>query len=311
MINFNKISKMIVLLSFLCFNKNIFALKILENVKVIDAKVTMKNIVWTNDEKLLNQFEEIELGTINLPGGKMIIRKKDIEGRLSKEIMSNVFIPEKVLVERVYKSVKKEELIEEAKKQLKIIYQDTDYDYLVTISGGDTLKMPMGNLRYIVNNNFKRELGNKSLELLVYNGEEKVYKIPINVKVGKIIREYTLKKDVKKGDIYREGLVEVEEEFVYTETKLKGSRLVEGYVFTRDILSGNKLTETDLIKNTFVKVGDKVTIYIQFNNMYITDNGKILEAGDIGEEVKVENLRTGKIIKGRIREDKSVKASIE
>ncbi len=311
MIDLNRILKMIVLLSFLCFNKNIFALQILENVKVIDAKVTMKNIVWTSDERLLDKLEKIQLGNIQVPGGKMIVRKVDIESRLDKKILGKINVPEKVIVERVYQSVDKKFLVEEAKKQLEIIYQDTDYDYLVTIGGGDTLKMPVGSLRYIVNNNFKRELGNKSLELLVYNGDEKVYQIPINVKIGKIIRDYILKKDVKKGDIYREDLVEVEEEFVYTETKLKSNNLKEGYVFIRDILSGNKLSQNDLIKNTLIKVGDRVTIYIQFNNMYITDNGNSLESGDEGEEIKVENLRTGKIIKGIVGEDKSIKASIE
>ncbi len=311
MINFNKISKMIVLLSFLCFNKNIFALQILENVKVIDSKVTMKNIVWTSDEKILDKLEKIELGNIQVPGGKMIIRKSDIEKRLEKSILDKITIPEKIMVERVYQSVDKKALIEEAKKQLGIIYQDTDYDYLVTIGGGDTLKMPVGSLRYIINNNFKKDLGNKSLDLLVYNGDEKVYQIPINVKIGKIIRDYTLKKDVKKGDIYREEMVEVEEEFVYTETKLKSITLIEGYVFTKDILSGNKLSQNDLMKNTLVKIGDRVSIYIQFNNMYITDNGNALESGDEGEEIRVENLRTGKIIKGIIRKDKSIKASVE
>ncbi len=311
MINFNKISKMIVLLSFLCFNKNIFALQILENVKVIDSKVTMKNIVWTSDEKILDKLEKIELGNIQVPGGKMIIRKSDIEKRLEKSILDKITIPEKIMVERVYQSVDKKALIEEAKKQLGIIYQDTDYDYLVTIGGGDTLKMPVGSLRYIINNNFKKDLGNKSLDLLVYNGDEKVYQIPINVKIGKIIRDYTLKKDVKKGDIYREEMVEVEEEFVYTETKLKSITLIEGYVFTKDILSGNKLSQNDLMKNTLVKIGDRVSLYIQFNNMYITDNGNALESGDEGEEIRVENLRTGKIIKGIIRKDKSIKASVE
>lgn len=312
MIKSYKNTRMIVILSFLLFSLNIFGIQFIENVRVKNEVVTLKDLVFTTDEKLLNDFAEIELGSINIPGGKIIVRKKDIEPYLLPYNLPNLNIPTKIIVERVYQSVERDTIIRVIEDELRKLYEDTDYDYNIELFTGNNIRMPIGNLSYKVEaGNFQKELGRKSMSLSVYEGGKRVYAIPFKADIGKTVREYILKKDVEPGDVFDFSMVEVKEEFVYEKVKLHNVDAKEGYIFTRKLLAGNVLEEGALERNTLIKKGDKVTIYVKYGNMYITDIGTALEGGEVGDEVEVENARTGKKVRGIIKDDKSIETIVK
>jgi hypothetical protein len=105
---------------------------------------------------------------------------------------------------------------------LKVLQKDkTDFDYNVVINSRDTLKMPTGNIEYRVEENKVDKLGKNQSIASVYENNIKVYEFPFSLNTGKLIKEYTLVKDVKKGESYKEDKVSVKSEMVYEETKLK------------------------------------------------------------------------------------------
>lgn len=309
MINTYINKKMIVLLSFFLFTYNISAIVILPEVRVKNEIVTLRDIVWTLEEDLLYKLENIELGRIRVPGGRIIVRRDTLASKfISKNISPNkINIPERVIIERAFRSIKKEDLEEIIKIELDKIYIESDYDYKIDIASAEVIRMPIGELTYSLSNNaYDRNLGRRSLELLIYEEEKEVYKIPFGLDVGKFIKEYTLKRDVRAGDTFSLDLVDLATNFVYEERQLNYLEYKEGQVFRKNLLAGTKLSSSHLEKKTLINKDEKVEVYLRFGNMQIRDKALALDSGDVGEEIRLRNLRTDKIIRGIIKDDKSV-----
>lgn len=313
MINLSIKTKMIVILSFLLFVWDISALAILSSVKIKKERVALSDLVITTDSTLLMELEKVQVGNIKVPGGKFIIREDEITAYLSPYVdTKDIKIPAKVVVERVYESMDKALLKEQIEKELDKYYSDTDYDYKIKISGGDVIRMPVGNLNYRVDfEGLDKELGIKNLKLEVYEDGTRVYSIPFEAEIGKLVREYTLKKDVKKGEKFDKAKVDIKEDFVYQTVKINNLFFDEKDVFSRDMMAGSILSGGDLEEDTLVKKGNKVIIKIKYKNMQLSDKGEALQHGDEGDEIEVKNLRTGNVIKAVILKDGSVEASIK
>jgi flagella basal body P-ring formation protein FlgA len=313
MINLSIKTKMIVILSFLLFVWDISALAILSSVKIKKETVALSDLVITTDSKLLKNIEKVQIGDIKVPGGKFIIREDELIAYLSPYLdLKDIKIPNKIIVERLYKSIEKSLLNEKIKNELDKYYIDTDYDYKIKISGGDVIRMPIGNISYGIDfDGLDKELGIKNLKLVVYEDEVIVYNIPFEVEIGKLVRDYTLKKDVKKGERFDKSKVDIKENFVYQPMKINNLFFDGNDVFARDMMAGSVLSIGDLEKDTLIKKGSKVIIKIKYKNMQLSDKGEALQNGDEGEEIEIKNLRTGKIIKAVILGDGSVEASIQ
>lgn len=309
MIKIYRNMKMIGLLSFLLFTYNIYAFLILPEVRVKNEVVTLRDIVWTLDESLLNELEKVEVARIRVPGGRIILRKNTLMSKLSFLNISNlnIEIPERVIIERVFTSIKKIDLEEIIRIELNKVYGETSYDYKIDIAIGEIVRMPIGNLTYYLDKSaYERALGRRDLTLLVYEEDKEVYRIPFNLDVGKYIKEYTLKRDVREGEKFSLDLVDIREEFVYDKSQLNYFEYGEGKIFTKSLLVGTKLNSSHLEKKNLIKKDDKIQIYLRFGNMQIRDRGIALDSGDIGDEIRVKNIRTEKTIRGIIKEDKSV-----
>jgi len=309
MINLYNKAKMIVLLSFLLFTYNLSAFIILPEVRVKNEIVTLEDIVWTLDENVLHKLENIEVGRIRIPGGRIILRKNTVLSKLSLVDISNskIEIPDRIIIERAFSSLKKTDLDEIIRVELSKVYGDTSYDYKIDIAIGEIVRMPIGNLSYYLDKSAQeRILGRRDLTLLVYEEDKEVYRIPFNLDVGKYIKEYTLKRDVKDGDEFSTALVDIKEEFVYEESQLNSFEYKEGQIFTKTLLAGTKLNSSHLDKKSLIKKDENVQIYLNFGNMQVRDKGIALDSGDIGDEIRVKNIRTEKTIRGIIRKDKSV-----
>lgn len=313
MINLSIKTKMIVILSFLLFVWDISAVAVLSSVKIKKERIALSDLIITTDSKLLMELEKVQVGNIKVPGGKLIIRGDELLAYLSPYVdINNIKFPSKVVVERLFEGIDKDILREQIEKELNKYYSDTDYDYKIKISGGDIIRMPVGDLSYGVDfEGLNKELGIKNLRLEVYENDMKVYSVPFEVEIGKLVREYTLKKDVKKGDKFDKTKVDIKEEFVYQNLKINNLFFDEKDVFIRDMMAGTILSDGDLVEDTLIKKEGKVIIKIKYKNMQLSDKGEALQNGNEGDEIEVKNLRTGNIIKAVILKDGSVEASIK
>ena len=290
------ITRMIGLLSFLLFTNMIFANEIASYIKTKYENVTLYDIA----PNLVNKTrgEEIILGKIKVPGGKLIIKGDRIKAELTSIGINNQKVPSSVTVERSFVE-KNTKLIEE--ELLKVLNSGkTDFDYNISISTRDTLRMPLGKLVFKVQEETIDKLGKKNMKALVYEDTLLVYEFPFTLSTGKIIKEYTLIRDVEKGEKFDLSQVSVKSELVHEENKLKNVNISEDTIYSEKLLAGTKLEDKHIESNSSVKKGDKIAIVVSFGTMKITDKGEALQKGNMGDLIEVKNLRTGKTLKGTV-----------
>ncbi len=287
---------MIGLLSFLLFTNMIFANEIASYIKIQYENVTLYDIAPNLVNK--SKGEQIILGKIKVPGGKLIIKGDKIKAELTSIGIKNQKVPSSITVERSFVE-KNTKLIEE--ELLKVLNSGkTDFDYNISISTRETLRMPLGNLTYSVQEGLIDKLGRRNMKALVYEGSLLVYEFPFTLSTGKIIKEYTLIRDVEKGEKFDLSQVSVKSELIYEESKLKNININEDTIYSEKLLAGTKLEDKHIESNSSVKKGDKIAIVVSFGTMKITDKGEALQKGNMGDLIEVKNLRTGKTLKGTV-----------
>ena len=290
------ITRMIGLLSFLLFTNMTFANEIASYIKTKYENVTLYDIA----PNLVNKTkgEEIILGKIKVPGGKLIIMGDRIKAELTSIGINNQKVPSSVTVERSFVE-KNTKLIEG--ELLKVLNSGkTDFDYNISISTRDTLRMPLGKLVFKVQEGTIDKLGKKNMKALVYEDTLLVYEFPFTLSTGKIIKEYTLIRDVEKGEKFDLSQVSVKSELIHEENKLKNVNISEDTIYSEKLLAGTKLEDKHIESNSSVKRGDKIAIVVSFGTMKITDKGEALQKGNMGDLIEVKNLRTGKTLKGTV-----------
>lgn len=303
---FKYITKMIVILSFLFFSNNIIAIEIASYIKIKYENITLYDIIPQLVDKV--KGEQIILGKIKIPGGKFFIKGDRIKAELFNIGIKNQKVPSSITVERDFIEIKTS-LIE---TQLLDILKNgkTDFDYGLSISTRDTLRLPTGDINFKIEDGSVDKLGKKTMKALVYENNIQVYEFPFGVSIGKLIKEYTLIKDVEKGEKYNPSQVSIKTELVYEENKLKNVEVKENLIYTETLFAGTKILDKHLQSNTAIKKGDKVIIEINYGDLRLSDKGEALEKGDFGQEIEVKNLRTGKILKGIVISNNSIEIKI-
>lgn len=310
---FNKLSsikysaKMIGILSFLLFIQISLGAEIESYVKIKYENITLFDMAPSLVSK--DKGETVILGKIKVPGGKFIINADKLKAELYNLGIKPKSIPPSITVERDFVELSTKQVEENILKELQ--KGKTDFDYTVFISTRDTLRMPTGELRFSVAEGSLDKLGKKTLKAMVYEGEKLVYEFPFSITTGKVIKEYTLIKDVQKGEVFDPSQVSIKSELVLEETKLNNLDIPKDAVYSESLLAGTKLNENSLTSNTLIKKGDKIRIEIYYGQMQISDKGEALERGDVGQEISVKNLRTGKTVKGVVTSNTSVELKIQ
>ncbi|MBN1469148.1 MAG: flagellar basal body P-ring formation protein FlgA [Fusobacteriaceae bacterium] len=304
---FKNIIRMAVVLSFLFFNNNKIFANINDYVKIKYENITLWDIApsYVNEQK----GSTIILGKIRIPGGKIFIKGSQINAELVALGMKNVKIPNLVTVERSYVEINTKEIEEKLLQQLK--KDNTDFNYNVYIASRETLKMPIGELKYKVSGLNKETLGKAQLTCEVYENERKVYEFPFSLDTAKMIKEYTLIKDVQKGEKYSEEKVQVETKLIYSTVNSNNLEISEKTIFNKNLLAGTKLQKSDLEENAIIRKDDKIFIELKMGGMTISDRGVALTNGDMGQKIQVKNSRSGKVVEGVITAEKTVTIEIE
>ena len=304
---FKNIIRMAVMLSFLFFNNSKIFANINDYVKIKYENITLWDIApsYVNEKK----GSTIILGKIRIPGGKLSIKGSQINAELVALGMKNVKIPNLVTVERSYVEINTKEIEEKLLQELK--KDNTDFNYNVYIASRDTLKMPIGELKYKVSGLNMETLGKVQLTCEVYENERKVYEFPFSLDTAKMIKEYTLIKDVQKGEKYSEEKVQVDTKLIYSTVNSNNLEISEKTIFNKNLLAGTKLQKSDLEENAIIRKDDKIFIELKMGGMIISDRGVALTNGDMGQKIQVKNSRSGKVVEGVITAEKTVTIEIE
>ena len=144
------------------------------------------------------------------------------------------------------------------------------------------------------------------------NKPKKVSKLPIRNKLSKkkkeLLKIIKLKKSVEKNDI-----IELDDiETILVEKKHQTSffsnkKELVGRKLKTNLKMGQILHPRHLFESFDINNGDIISIVSNLGNVSVTASGEAQDSGNLGDLIKVKNLKSGKIIKGYIKKDKKIK----
>ena len=80
-----------------------------------------------------------------------------------------------------------------------------------------------------------------------------------------------------------------------------------GRKLKKNLKTGQLLHPRHLYKKFEVSSGDVISIVSNIGNAYVTVSGEAQGSGNLGDLIRVKNLRSGKIIRGYIKKNKIIK----
>ena len=130
----------------------------------------------------------------------------------------------------------------------------------------------------------------------------------LSKKKNKLLKIIKLKKSLEKNDIIELDDVET----VLVEKKHQTSffankKELVGRKLKTNLKMGQILHPRHLFESFEINNGDIISIVSNFGNVSVTVSGEAQDSGNLGDLIKVKNLKSGKIIKGYIKKNKKIK----
>ena len=134
---------------------------------------------------------------------------------------------------------------------------------------------------------------------------KRVSKVSIKNKILKIIK---LKKSVEKNDILKLNDLEiVSVEKKHQTSFFSNKKELVGRKLKTNMKMGQILHPRHLFESFDINNGDVISIVSNIGNVSVTVAGEAKDSGNLGDLIKVRNLKSGKIVKGYIKKDKKIK----
>ena len=128
------------------------------------------------------------------------------------------------------------------------------------------------------------------------------------IKKNKVYKIIKLKKSLEKNDIIKISDIETilvtkkhQSSFFANEKELVGRKL------KKNLKMGQILHPRHLFESFDINNGDIISIVVNFGNVDVTVSGEAKDSGNLGDLIKVKNLKSGKIIKGYVKKNKKIK----
>ena len=127
-------------------------------------------------------------------------------------------------------------------------------------------------------------------------------------KKNKLLKIIKLKKSVEKNDILElDDLEIVSTEKKYQTSFFSNKKDLVGRKLKTNLKMGQILHPRHLFESFDINNGDVISIVSKLGNVSVTVSGEAQDSGNLGDLIKVKNLKSGKIIKGYIEKDKKIK----
>ncbi len=108
-----------------------------------------------------------------------------------------------------------------------------------------------------------------------------------------------VKRFIKKGEVIaHEDLASSQVDITRHEQNFINHEQAIGFQAQRDLQPGYSLRIHDLSRPTIIQENDNIIILYKSNNINVEASGQALKSGVLGENIKVKNERSGKIMSG-------------
>ena len=158
-------------------------------------------------------------------------------------------------------------------------------------------------LRVKISNKSKIKKKLKSIKIskvIIGNNETK--------QTNKIFKIIKLKRSLEKNDIIQlNDLETVIIEKKYQTSFFDNKKELIGRKLKKNLKMGQILHPRHLFEKFDINNGDIISIVSNLGNVSVTVSGEAQDSGNLGDLIKVKNLKSGKIIKGYIKKDKKIR----
>ncbi|HPN32706.1 MAG TPA: flagellar basal body P-ring formation chaperone FlgA [bacterium] len=302
--------KIIALLFFIISICNIQAAELSENSNVRNFE-TPEIVYVTGDKIYLNDIipglgENIYISTASAPGTKKFVTKNYIERLIKNNISENISVsgPEKTILERKgqkldiqkIKTTVMDAIIENLngieRKDISIEFADLNYAKL----------LPLGEVDFQISFSKTENFKNSVISYINVLIDGKVFdKLYVRSKVriwDTVLRANKLLKwpcKITSNDVYEEKI----EITVLRGSIIKSLDELEGKLVKKQILQNEILISENFTDEPLIKRGSEVKIISRCGNITVSAVGTAKENGYKNQLVRVENINSNKIIRGK------------
>ena len=145
-------------------------------------------------------------------------------------------------------------------------------------------------------------------EVLVRVKTKKILPIKTNIKNTKKFKSIKLKRALEKNDVIELSDLElVTSKKSFNNSFYNNKKDLVGRKIKQNLKMGQLLHPRHLYKKFDIQSGDYLSIVSSVGAASVAVSGKALGSGNLGDLIKVQNLRSGNVIKGYVKKNKIIK----
>ena len=294
-------------------NQNRIKIIISETNFVKKPYVFLKDIADIHASQFLKEtLDNIEVGRSPKPGQVKIFDKNRILSLIEHQryLPENIIFksPSQVYVKRFSQEISKLEIRQFVELELAKIFKGKDYK-LKTLHVRGLEQYPEGKMKLQFDSN---EMINNSGKLKFYinviiDGNQEG-RLNISGQVAVYENIFFAQNDFARGDLISRDFVYQERKDIYS---LRGGFVtsfdeLDGKTVKSTVRKGDYFKHNILAESPLIKKGDIVRLIFKNDNLLIVTSGLSKENGFENELIKVENLGSGRLVRGIVKEKSKV-----
>jgi len=306
------LTKLLLFVWVLIINRPSFALEL----RLVERAVVEGENIYLADLTPLPLNEElgkILVGQSPYPGDKREISKELIRARIRQARPKEEVVllgPELITVERAYRVITQEDLIQIVELELKARWGKREMVSVRSVSNPTPVIVPNGNVQYIVEfPSLGGTRGQLPVSILFIEGERFRKRVNLTAHLTTLGEVFVAKTYLPRGKAIEAQDIEMVMRDLNEAPKdvILSSEAVMGKVLKRAVSQGEVLRLSALEEPILIKRGQLVTILAENERLKITALGQAQENGAKGDIIKVTNVDSKKVVQGRVIEKDIVK----
>jgi flagella basal body P-ring formation protein FlgA len=279
-----------------------------ETGQVKGPRVRLKEVAEIHANGMLKEaIEKIDLGFSPKPGRlKSIDRKKILSViRAQRYLPENIEIicPEQVYVKRMSQKIDKNEIRQFIDQDLSQRFKDREYELIAfSVQGLDSY--PVGRKEYrFDSNDYIDTKGRVSVFLDVMVDGNKEDRIKVTGEVAVYEKAVLASRSLARGDVLSKDSVYQEKKNIFelNDNLVQDFDAIVGKILRSSVKRDEVLTARLLSEPPLVRKGDIIRLVSRNHTLLIVTSGISKEDGVENSTIRVENLSSGKLVRGIVK----------
>lgn len=261
---------------------------------------------------LKESLEKIEISFSPKPGKIKSFDEKKIVSIIQGQryLPENIVVtsPKQIYVKRLSQTISKQKIRQFVDAELSLLFKHQEYQ-LKTLNIRGLELYPQGDTKLVFDSD---KIINKNGKLICYidviiDGK-KEDRLSISGLVARYENVLYTKRSLKKGETISidDIILKKKNIFELSENFIKAFHEIDGKILKSGVRKGDYLKTSLLAEPPMVQRGDIVTLVARNENLLIVTSAISKEDGFQNELIKVENLNSGKLVRGIVKEKSKV-----